>query len=372
MKKILYIAPIHDGTGYAHMANNTILILDAAGHDVTVRKQKLTGQTISPPNKVIEMERKDVPQDIDVVIQHTLPPHFIRYEGVKNIGYFHWETDNIMPSGWHLPISLMDELWVSWEDNANMLQRMMDQGDLPSIPIRVVTGAVSQNRPVDGFVNPMPFSKLPYTFYHIGDCSARKGTEALLTAFYREFTASDNVQLILKSYVDGKSTQESINHIREMTENIKMSLRDRTNGNWPTVHLIAQYLTDDGIAAIHETGDCFVTLERGAAWNIPAFEAWQMGKSVIAPNYGGQTAFLQEKNNNGIQLLHTQPAFVYGMKTCGYPGVYTSYENWRVPLIDNAQYAMRFAYNTGKKTYNRSDEISLFSLENIAKEMVEI
>lgn len=369
MKKIIYIAPIYDGTGYAHMANQTIMALDKAGHKVTVRKQKLTGQVIPPPERVVQLERQFEPDCPDVIIQHTLPPHFVRTDGygkhMKNIGYFHWETDNIMPSSWQFPISLMDEIWVSWEDNKTMLEKMMANNDLPRIPVRVVKGCIL---PTDATSVPsLGFSTLPYTFYHIGDCSVRKGTIELVTAYLKEFTAADNVQLVIKSYVDGKSTQDSLNHIADLVNKVKESLRDRVNGNWPKIHLISNYLSDQGIVALHKSCDCFVTLEKGAAWNIPAFDAWTAGRAVIAPDYGGQVAFLR---GDGVTMLPTTEAPVYGMTTCGYPGVYTAYENWRAPSVIQASQIMRQYYRKGKQSYTR--DLSAFTVEAVAAEMVEV
>lgn len=371
MKNILYIAPVYDGTGYAHIANTTVLALDKAGHNVVVRKQKLTGQFIPPPDRVAELERRTVQEKVDVVIQHSLPPHFVRMGGVHNIGYFHWETDNIMPSNWHHNLALMDEIWVSWEDNARMLREMMDQNEMPRMPVRVVKGCIlpSVSSPAAGEIE-LGFSTNPYTFYHIGDCSARKGTIDLITAYLREFRASDNVQMVLKSYVDGKSTQDSVNHIVDLVKNVKMSLRDRANGNWPKLHIVSQYLSDEGIQRLHEVGDCFISLEKGAAWNLPAFDAWAAGKSIISTNYGGQVAFLKHSPTEGIHLLETEKAFVYGMTQCGYPGVYTSYENWRQPSVMDAQHVMRQFYKTGKKAFQR--DISAFTVDAVAKEMVEV
>ena len=329
MKKVLYIGPLYDGTGYAHMANNTILTLDHAGYDVIARSVKLTGQVVPPPLRVQELERKALPDNIDVTVQHMLPPLMTwNKRGGKNIGYFHCETDNFGASGWQHYLNLMDEVWVCCPQN---VQAAQSSG--VKVPIRLVSGA---NWPTTHLKSTklaaqLNIPKNTTVFYTIGDYSERKGIRELIRYFLRTFVNSPHqVTLILKTYVDGKAPEESLQIVQRDIEAIKAGLRMSANNLYPKIIVIPSSIPEEMIQELHDIGDVFVTLEKGAAWNIPAIEAYNRGNWVVCvqnvppdhvlPNHSKCHVLRLSSKSTGLE--------VNGMSNCTYPGLYTGNETW--------------------------------------------
>ena len=51
-------------------------------------------------------------------------------------------------------------------------------------------------------------------------------------------------------------------------------------------------LSDGEMLALHERGDCFVSLARTEGWGLGTFDAARLGKPVVTTDYGGQLDFL--------------------------------------------------------------------------------
>lgn len=312
---ILYTSLFRDGTGYAKGAINTALAIDTVSElNVHCANIKLANQIIEPPQRIQSLLTNKIDK-YDVVIQHVLPPMMQYIHGAKNIGYGYFETDNIRPSNWQYHLNLMDEVWVSSKQNKECLERSGVR-----VPIQVV---------------PIPYYPYPskdadfgiqnrYAFYHIGDWSSRKNTLNLIKAYFSAFRPWDHVVLVLKTYVEGLPTNKSREFIMNEINNLKISMR---RGQYPPIILVTDYMSEESIQELHGQGDCFVSMERGAAWNLPAFEALAHDNCVIVPRSGGPLEFMDEKRPGQI-LLETRPEVVEGMIRCPYKSLYTSFEVW--------------------------------------------
>lgn len=329
MKTILYIAPIYDGTGYAHMANSTILALDAAGYHVVVRQVKLCGQVVDAPARVKELEARPLPDKVDIVVQNILPPMMVRYEGVKNIGYFYCETSNFKASNWQYWLNLMDEVWVCASGNAEACE---ESG--VTVPVKVVHAPITKDfkdiQPLDLETNKI--GKNTVVFYNIGDFSYRKGMEDLIRVYLQNFNETHDVHLVLKTYVDSVSAEESLRIIQESIEKTKRNIRTNNDGYWPPITIIPGYVSEQIIDQLHVLGDCYVSMERGAAWNIPFFEALSAGNyCLVGQSHGPDEITSQEwydDNSKTEIVIYESQSLVYGMERCTYPGLYTSKELW--------------------------------------------
>jgi glycosyltransferase involved in cell wall biosynthesis len=60
----------------------------------------------------------------------------------------------------------------------------------------------------------------------------------------------------------------------------------------PVVVIADESLSDGEMLALHETGDCFVSLARTEGWGLGAFEAARLGRPVVMTSYGGQRDYL--------------------------------------------------------------------------------
>ncbi len=362
--KINYLSVTHDGTGYSAAANNTILALDAVlpNGSVSVSKVKLATQTVLPPKRVLELEKVQ-PDNVDVVIQNILCPYFLYKKGVKNIGYFYWETDNIFNSGWQYQCNLMDKIWVSCEMN----KQACIKGGV-KVPIEVVP------IPCDKAKYAKEYKKISwkgydsaFKFYHIGDYSTRKNVANLIKSYFEAFSKADNVLLVLKCYVEATNPQESLKIITEDIQKIKASLRKYSVDSYPPIVVMTDYFDNETIMRIHASCDCFISFERGAAWNLPAFDAIAMNKQCIINGWGGPQEFATPHNSHLLSYTMTP---VYGMNRTPYPTLYTCNEMWAEPDYEEAKGYMRYCY--GNKNPNTNDLADKFSFENCGRKILEL
>lgn len=364
--KVLFIGPFQDGTGYANSAINTALAIEKSGVDIACRNIKLTSQTIDPPDKIKSLFKTKIKNPTHV-IQNVLPSVMTRYGKSKHIGYFFSETTNFFNSGWQYYLNLMDEVWVSCRESA---EASLNSGVKP--PIVTV--------PIPG--NPEKYSQiLPentslkrgnrYMFYFIGDFSARKNVVNLIKTYLQTFSKSDHVVLVLKTYVDNTSPEQSMQIVQDEIKNIKQGLRKHhILDYYPPIVVITDYLSDQEILNIHQTGDCFVSTERGAAWNIPAFDAMAVGNQVIVNGWGGQTAFIKHNPMVGQYIIPYKLTNVYGMNNCGYKGMYSCHEKWAEPDYNILSAHMKEAY-----TYNCPkipNRVEPFMIDQCASKFAEI
>lgn len=348
MTKVGYFAPYTDGTGYANAAIRTMLSLDAGGVDVKPIETKLAGQIVEPPQRIRDLEKNKFDK-YDVVIQHLLPPAFCYYEGAKNIGYFHVETTSFKTSLWQHYANLMDEIWVCCEENAEACRASNVLVPVKVVPIGMdLERYKNKNEPVSiGDSN-------AFCFYSIADWSSRKNLQTVVKAYFQAFTARDNVKLVLKTYLDMRTAAQSSEQISRDIDNIRQSLRLYRNKDfYPPVYIITEYISDHHVHSLHQMGDCFVTAEKGAAWNIPAFDAMAYGNAVIANDWGGQTQFIH--GDPFAILTETSLGRVEGMVNCGYEGLYTSREFWGEPLIEELIQNMIYV----KKHFDKSEKEQL-------------
>ncbi len=388
-KTILYIAPIYDGTGYAHLANNTILTLDAAGYDVYVRKVKLTGQKVEPPRRVLELEEKELPSQIDITIQHMLPP-LMTYNksGGKNIGYFHCETNDFSASGWQHHLNMMDEVWVSCPEN---MEACVKSG--VKRPIKVATAGYwptqYQHKIDENFRKSLGIGNKTVVFYTIGDFSERKGIKNLIECYLRSFSNIDDVVLVLKTYVDGKHPQESLKITQNAIDDCKKNLRLTSNNNFPRIIVLPEYMDESMIYNLHAASDIFITLEVGAAWNIPAVEAWNHGNYVM--HLSGYVAgvfinppthiFRAYDNLDKdfpqrylVQILSDEcKDLVGGMGHCTYPGLYTGKERWYASVpIEKTIHAMIQVYHEVVTTNHEKHDHKILRMDVESEKIKEL
>lgn len=357
--KVIYVAPFYDGTGFANAAINTVLGMDAAGINIIPYTVKLTAQVIEPPDRIKELEKlpKDSP---DVVIHHMLPMMMSYWGGAKNIAYCHLETTNFESSNWQYYLNCMDEIWVCCEENRLSAERSGITKPIKVIPI-----------PFDLEIYKKHYAELPlnidnsFGFYSISDWSSRKNISNLVKCYLEEFTRYDNVKLILKTYKESTSAQQSSQEIANDIAIMKNNLRKYGKDLYPPITLLCDYMPDLTIKRLHKTCNCYVSAEQGAAWNIPAFEAMAFGNQCITNGWGGQNQF--SDNMTDYKMVN-----VYGMGHCPYGNLYTCYEQWGEPDYDQLKQKMREAYNKGKIKVDNFAKLEQFNLVNAGNRIKQI
>lgn len=310
MRALKYIS-WGDTTGYAVAAKSYVLALMEAGVDLTWAPMvsgrssyEVYSAKTWPCPKLSQVCNRTT--DYDTVLIHTVPEYYPawvereRRPGVRILGYTVWELERL-PDHWPAILNQLDGVIVPCRWN---LQVFRDSG--VTVPIYVVPH-LSQFETMSS-VSPQDYAALnfrlgnalaekPFIFYTVGFWSHRKAPYLAIEAYLRAFEAGDPVMMIVKT--SGKDITRSHRHWRNAfrrrspspQESVNMILRGHPRPA-PLVVMTDESLSDAEMQALHEIGDCFVSLTRTEGWGLGAFEAARLGKPVVMTGYGGQLDFL--------------------------------------------------------------------------------
>ncbi|RZI98035.1 MAG: glycosyltransferase family 1 protein, partial [Haliea sp.] len=261
--------------------------------------------TAWPCPKLAEVCNK--PLAYDTVLIHTVPeyyPPLIDQEaaaGRRIFGYTVWELD-VLPAHWPAILNRLDGVLVPCQWNVEVFRRSG-----VTVPISVVphlsqfadmpeTTDAARSALRARLPRARPGAS-PYVFYTIGFWSNRKAPYLALEAYLQAFTADDAVLMVIKTSArDITRWHRHWRHLfrlRHPSPAREVARLLKRHPNPPAVALVADESLDDAeMLALHEMGDCFVSLTRTEGWGLGAFEAARLGKPVVMTGYGGQLDFL--------------------------------------------------------------------------------
>jgi len=386
--KLAYLSVFRDGTGYANAAIRNMLAMESGGIDVVARAISLSQSKNHKLAKSVEHLEDKTTDGVNVVFQHVLPHLFEYKSGVKNIGFFTWETTHFRRSNWPYCCNLMDEIWVPSIQNA---QAVKDSG--VTVPIKIFPHACDITRFINK-PNPLeiPLLKNRCTFYTIGEMIRRKNIVSILRAFYTAFSLRDDVALVIKTNIPGKTPDEATNVLKTTVEDIKKSLHMYIKHSYyPPVVCITDFLSDDKLDQLHVACNVFVLTSHGEAWGVPSHDAMGFGNPVILSNWGASPELTYAQASNYWEP--DRHRFKYpGEIDCGwlvdgqltpcfgavesFPDLYTGEEFWFDPDIEQLILHMKEAYIEwqnrtlhikGEAARKRAREFSYEKVGQIAK-----
>jgi glycosyltransferase involved in cell wall biosynthesis len=284
----------------------------------------------------------------DTTIIHFVPeyyPHFIARERARGarriVGHTIWETDRL-PSHWPDLINQLDGLIVPTEWNRAVFR---ESGIIVPILVAPHLPSFPDEPPVadrDGLRRRLPDLEGRRVFYTIATWLERKGVEPLIEAFTRAFGPNDPVALVIKtSPHDLERVRRDPGHEGEplpVTPQFEAMIGRavlRLGRLPPPIHLLTDDLTDPEMRALHDRGDCFVSLCRGEGWGLGAFEAAWLGKPVVITGWGGPAEYLSTET---AYLVDWTPAPVRPAEA---NASYTPDQNWAEPDVESAAKALR-------------------------------
>jgi len=365
MKKVAYISVYRDGTGYGNAACAMIQAISKAGYDVKPVWITLNGHPNINSNEIAALESKDL-DHVDVVIQQCLPSMFVRIAGVKNIGYFFWETDRFIGSGWQNGCNIMDEIWVNTQE-----QKEACETSGVMVPIKIIDQPKNINVNKIASFNFEKYNlKNQFKFYSISDFSNKKNVNGLIHSFLSEFSINDNVCLVLKTYISRYSVTQSKEEIKKVIHQIKHQMGKKPEA-CPKILLIPNMLSDYELQGLENDSHCFVSMSRGEGDGFPVAQAYIKGKPVIAPNISGI-----KKNTFDDKLLLKDVSIkkVFGMQNDSNNAYYMWDENWHDPSNKEMCEKMRYVYENYSDAVettksNQRHIIDNFSIESCAEKL---
>jgi glycosyltransferase involved in cell wall biosynthesis len=360
--KVAVLSPHADGTGYSNAAIQMMLALDSVGIDVVARSVKMTNTKGEVPERVKQLESKDL-DNVDVVYQYNLPSEFSYKGGVLNVGTYFYETSGFPNNTWRHNLNLMDLVIHPCESQRKVAMRQCGapyEDKHVVVPCSVDTDEFNQES------TPIDFG-LPYgctKFYTIAEFGRRKNIPALLAAYLSEFNADDNVALIIKTHGNGDVGST----VRRIVEDLKDGMKQFVDpARYPKIILMTDYMTRNQIIDLHRSCNIFVTASHGESWCLPAVDAMAVGNAVIAPAHG---AFLDYLQNGGI-LVKGAESTVFGV-TGAPAGLYTGDETWFNINIEHLKETMRLEHNNSGTFWHPEPALDriTFVENNLSKKVV--
>ena len=360
-----------DTTGYAVAAKSYVRALIDAGVDLTWTPM-MTGDDLYelqktrswPCPKLATVCNK--PMDYDTVLIHTVPEYYPalmeqeRQQGRRIFGYTVWELERL-PAHWPGILNRLDGVLVPCRWNEEVFRRSG-----VTVPIHVVPhlsqfeelpapSAADRARLLARLGGLQPQGR--FVFYTVGYWSHRKAPYLAAQAYWRAFDASDPVLMIVKTsarditrwhrhWRNGFRLRHPAPH--KAVAELAAAVRDPA----PLALIADETLSDAEMLALHEVGDCFVSLARAEGWGLGAFEAARMGRPVVATGYGGQLDFLDA----GLASLVD-----YRMTPVHEPTWSANYrpdDRWAEPSVEQAASCLRAVFDDREPARERARRLA--------------
>jgi glycosyltransferase involved in cell wall biosynthesis len=344
-----------DSTGYAVAAKAYVRGLIDAGVSITwapmlpgAERYQLQAVTSWPCKKLSGACNRSI--SYDTVLIHTVPEYFPalieqeRGHGRRIVGYTVWELETL-PEHWPAILNRLDAVLVPCHWNVDVFRRSG-----VTVPIYVVPhvsqfedlpeAGAGAHIALQARLGKTLLKQDRFVFYTVGYWSHRKAPYLVLDAYLKAFDATDPVLLVVKTSKNDitcwRRDWRNGFRLRHPSPARHVAEMMRQYANPAPVSVIAdESLSDEEMLALHERGDCFVSLTRAEGWGLGAFEAARLGKPVVMTGYGGQLDFLD------ATLSHLLDYRLVPVHEPTWAGSYKPSDFWADPSVDQAARALR-------------------------------
>ncbi|MBV9951605.1 MAG: glycosyltransferase family 1 protein [Acidimicrobiia bacterium] len=301
---------------------------------------------------------------VDTVIAHLVPEHFplVRqlFPDAFLIGHTVWETDR-PPAHWLALLEVPDLLVVPCRWNEQTFRRAG-----VATPIAVVPHVVADPPPrAEARSSPRGDQ---FVFYTIADWNCRKAVWHTLRAFLRAFDQTDPVELVIKTspydLTDVSPEHAGDRALGEGSTALAVARARREIPRPPAVELITRTLTGEEVDALHERGDCFVSLCRSEGWGLASFDAAAHANPIVITGFGGQLDYLDP--STALLVDHDVVAVDC---PAGRPS-YTPDQRWAEPDVAHGAQLLRRVVDDPAGTAERADRLRRRVLDRYAPPVI--
>lgn len=286
--QVVWKGPVHKASGLGIASRAYVQALRRQGVNVKVGDVSRTNG--SPRSKRI------------LIYHHS--PHTINFR--KERAYFDhiilntvWETSRI-PNRWIPYMNRFDAVCVPSMQNK---RAMINSG--VRVPIYIVPHGVNTRKytPSNRKISLKEYNSR-FAFISVFGFQHRKNPEALLRAYWEEFSAADHVVLMIKTngYAAYENEQWIKNQIRKYKQ--RLGIHKQT----APIIITAQHLNSQQLKGIYTRGQAFVLPTRGEGVGLPFLESLASGTPVITTAWGGHMDFLTKNNSFLVPYKLRNPA----------------------------------------------------------------
>ena len=318
---LVYHGEVFNPSGYGAAARAYVHALHAAGVEVSVVN------TGGPPADVRDPLVESLlggNRTADFHLFHGIPTRWAQeaFRCSNAIGMTVWETDT-MPTQWASTLNHVMEVWLPCDHNIAAFQRGVTK-PLFKLPhaFRPPSAQLCDRADMDRSLRVQPDD---FVIYSIFEWQERKTPLGQLTAYMRAFPSDGAHSLVLKVNPGAaKTAQAAIQEARRHT------------GSAARVEVFAAAWSDQQIDALHQRGDCYLSLHRGEGWCYPLFDAVCRGTAAVATGYSGPLEYLSPENH---ELIRYRLASVTQRYAYYHPRM-----NWADPDLDHAAERLRWVF----------------------------
>jgi glycosyltransferase involved in cell wall biosynthesis len=311
---------------------------------------------------------RDCPEP-DISINYTLPsnwPHRFNdgvLAGTKRaklrLAIFNYES-SILPKNWSEHHTYVDHVLASSEYCRDIFIR----AGIPQEKVLVLPLGISHDELLAPLDNYELKTKKRFKILNISIPHHRKNIPLLIDAYFDEFSAKDDVCLVLKTSLEKKETFE-IDVMAELK-----ALQAKYNKDLPEIEIITHRFNN--IATLYKKTDALINVASSEGFGLDPLGAMFCNKLVATPRYGGVLEYM-EHNKNGLLIDTVEgaagPQHQYWMES---PGAVVGY-----PVKSSIMTTMRNMYeNQGvlleKFGSNMKDTANRFTWKRAAETIIDL
>jgi glycosyltransferase involved in cell wall biosynthesis len=343
---LVYYGYVFDASGYGHAARAYIHALHGVGINLSV--VDLAKHSRQVRDELVEsLVGRNVIADFHLF--HGIPSQWARlaFSLPNAIGMTVWETDR-MPTQWRSILNHVLEVWLPCEFNVSTFRNSLEK-PIFKLPHPLLPANCNGDCP-----EPNAFlgtNETDFVFYSIFEWQDRKSPQGMIEAYLRAFPEESKTVLIIKSNPGAKEVAH------QMVENARCQLRSQAR-----IKIRCEAWSEGQIKALHDRGDCYVSLHRGEGWCYPLFEAAAQGTPVIATGFSGPLEYLNPQDHNlaKYELIPVNQRYLY----------YNGLMRWAVPDLAHASELMKLVCSDREMAKKRAAKASegikrAYSLESV-------
>jgi len=219
--------------------------------------------------------------DAAITVRHAWPPNWQRPARGKLVVIQPWEF-GVLPEDWVRAARDVDEFWLPSE----YVRRVYIDSGVPVEKVFVVPNGVDAAK-FHPQAAPMKLAtEKQFKFLFVGGTIGRKGTDLLLQAYLQNFTAADDVCLVIKDF-GGQSVYTG--------QTFETQIRAaQMLPNAPEILYLNAELPPEQLPGLYTACDCLVLPYRGEGFGLPALEAMACGLPLIVTAGGATDDFVRD------------------------------------------------------------------------------